>query len=196
MSLAIIVPTIGRPTLAATLRSIAEQVDAVDRVVVVADGPCQAARDTWGRIVKLGSRCNGWSYHERGPYRDWGHGLRNEALDSIITATHVATIDDDDVYEPGALELMRDACCERPVIFRMRYGRGHEAHGLELWRIPQILGGNVGTPMVVAPVCGARFGSSYTGELDYYRALTAELGEPIWRDEVTVHVRPVPVEEA
>ena len=57
----------------------------------------------------------------------------------------MAAIDDDDVYLPGALALLRGADAALPTIFRMRYGVGHHARGLVLWRVPRVEFANVGT---------------------------------------------------
>jgi len=190
--LTIIVPTIGRPSLAATIQSIARQIGWDDHVIVVTDGHRPLARDIFERWY---DEFPGWEFLELPPDGNWGHGLRNQVLDTLKPGIPVCTIDDDDVYEDGALELMRTAACDKPVIFRMRFGRGHRADGLVVWQQPRLQLGDIGTPMIVAPVCGARFGLSYLGDFDYATALVAELGEPIWRDEVVAHIRPSAVED-
>lgn len=189
--LAIIVPTIGRPSLSATLRSISLQCKEDDNVIVVSDGHRPLARD----IYQEWAPHDWWQYLELPPDGNWGHGLRNQVMDALEPNTHVVTIDDDDVYEDGALELFRAACCNIPVVFRMRFGRGHPADGLTVWREPEVRYGDIGTPMILAPVGRSRFGLEYHGDFAYVSALVEEHGEPIWRPEVVAHIRPSAVED-
>lgn len=188
--LTIIVPTVGRETLAATLASIHRQTVVGDRVIVAADGPRPRARE-----IFHDHRWPDWEFFEFEFDGHWGHGLRNSILDQLEPGTHVVTIDDDDVYEDGALDLFREARCDRPVIFRMAFGRAHAADGLVVWQRPHVQYGDIGTPMILAPVCRARFGLEYHGDFTYVTQLVEELGEPIWRPEVVARIRPTVVED-
>jgi hypothetical protein len=45
--------------------------------------------------------------------------------------------------------------------------------------------------MICAPVCTARFGSSYAGDFTYAVELHQIFGEFVWHDDVICEVRPV-----
>jgi glycosyltransferase involved in cell wall biosynthesis len=187
--LSLIVTTAGRPTLAATLRSILIQTTETDQVIVLSDGSSPAARRMLAQAAE--------AEHAPVPQlvehpRVGGRGgrLRNYALDHLVDGTHVAAIDDDDVYVPGALRLFREAAGAVPSIFRMRYGAGHHACGLVLWQVRRVAFANVGTPMVVAPVSSARFGPGFAGDLVYCEQLLAEFRSVEWRPEIVAEIRP------
>lgn len=189
MRLTVVVPTLGRPTLLNTLRSIDRQARPGDRVLVMADGPSPMARSIFKPFGRRGGTNGRWVYEEHRHLGCYGHPLRNIALEREH-GRHVATIDDDDVYLPGALDAIRESACARPVIFRMRMGRDHPARGVTVWHDPRVAYGNVGTPMVVAPACGARFGLEYGGDLVYAEQAVAVLGPPIFHERVIALIRP------
>src|ERR1051326_8011975 len=94
-TLSIIVATRGRKTLKRTLRSIARQVQPGDEVLVLCDDSGDAG-DT-ARMNAMPRACG----------------------------SHLAFIDDDDVYAPGALETLRVFARENPGrigIFKMKIG--------------------------------------------------------------------------
>jgi hypothetical protein len=95
VSLSIIVPTVGRWTLERTLDSIRPQLHAEDELIVVYS-------------------------HEvtRDPSLGRGGAEKVEGM-RRATGTHLAFMDDDDVYLPGALDLMRAHAADVPVIFRL-----------------------------------------------------------------------------
>lgn len=200
--LSIVVPTIGRPTLLATLQSIAGQWDG-EQVVVVAEGEVGVAHRIFEEVAPptVVDGAPAWVFigHAFSPAGCWGHNLRNYAFDSFVTGSHVATIDDDDIYVDGALDAMAEALeRDAPCVYRMTFGPGHPAHGVTCWRLPRAQRGDVGTPMVVAPVSAARFGLGYDGDWDYYQALEQLMpaGGWVWDDRVTTEIRPVAVKDA
>ena len=85
--------------------------------------------------------------------------------------------------------VMREAAGAVPTIFRMRFGAGHRSRGHVLWRVPRVEFANVGTPMVVAPRCRARFGPGFAGDLVYYEQLMFEFGSAAWRREIIAAAR-------
>ena len=97
MSLSVIVASSGRPTLQATLCSIAPQLEPGDELLVDvnADG-------------------------------DWGHRARNRMV-TKATGDWLMFMDDDDEYVPGAFQTVRDTVAlnpGRPHLFCMETGRG------------------------------------------------------------------------
>ena len=188
--LSIIVPTIGRDSLRATLASIASQWDG-EQVIVIEDGYLGLASSTYDEFA-YDFPAGAWCYLGHESMGGYGHGLRNFCLDEqVVEGQWLATIDDDDVYLPGAFAYLREWCCDSPVFFKMNFGPGSHAHGITTWQRQKLLLGEVGTPMILAPVCKARFGLYYDGDLVYAQSLVDEVGEPIWREEVIAEVRPV-----
>lgn len=125
-SISFIVPTVGRPSLQATLRSI----EAWDEDEVLA--------------VKLDP-----------PGNNWGNAERQRGQD-LATCDYVAFIDDDDTYVPGHRAIMAAAIEEhpgKPLIFRIEYPNGTRLWrpSNRLGRPPRIKNGNISSQMFVFP---------------------------------------------
>jgi glycosyltransferase involved in cell wall biosynthesis len=182
VKLSIIIPTIGRPSLERTLVSCAD----ADEIIVVLD----TARGTTELPCQLppNAKLHVGSFGVVG-----GHAGRVAGI-GMATGTHLAFMDDDDVYTRGAVQLMRAAASDRPIIFRMdHYSYGH------LWRTPEILFGNVSTQMYVVPNDPARLGTwkphmpglkEPGGDYTFIKETCEMMGEPVWRDEVIAKLRP------
>ncbi len=192
--LSIVVPTVGRPTLQQTLRSIIDTGfrSNVDELLVVSDGPSPEAE----KILSF--------------YKDWidgritvvpvtkmvGQAQKNVGLDKA-SGSHVLVMDDDDTYSPGAIDCIRKVISEkpdRPHLFKMLACSPRHSYG-HCWRSKDIVCGNVGTPMVVAPnVPGrvGRFGNHYGGDFDYVRATVNMYPEKeealVWVDQVIAYI--------
>lgn len=160
VTVSVIVPTVERDTLEATLASCAD----ADEVIVV--------RNRDGD--------NGYSARTRGMAQAAG--------------SHLAFLDDDDVYAPGAIRLMREAACDQPVIFRM----DDPMHGV-IWQVPRLAFGNVGTPMFLVPNQPDQLGvwaphapgmPCPGGDYTFIKGTCDRMGDPVWRDEVIAIVRP------
>lgn len=129
------------------------------------------------------------------PNSDGDHGYSaRERGAALATGTHLAFLDDDDIYTAGAIELMRDAACDRPVIFRM----DHYRHGI-LWREPVLEFGNVSTQMFVVPNNPDKLGRWYPhipglkepgGDFSFISGCVQAMGEPVWREEIVAKLRP------
>jgi GT2 family glycosyltransferase len=182
VKLSIVLPTLGRESLKQTLDSC---IDA-DEIVVVLD----TSRGTTELPCKLPPNA---VFHADSFGVTGGHAGRAVGI-GMATGTHLAFMDDDDVYLPGAIDIMRAAACDRPVIFRM----DHYSHG-HLWRDPAIRFGNVSTQMYVVPNDPARFGSwtphvpglkEPGGDYTFIKETCELMGDPVWRDEVICKLRP------
>ena len=182
MRLSIVIPTLGRPSLVATLASCAD----ADEIVVVLDTargctelPCDLPANavfTEGNFGVTG-----------------GHAGRVHGI-SLATGTHLAFMDDDDVYCPGVFDLMRDAACNLPVIFRM----DHYSHGI-LWREPVLRFGNVSTQMYLVPNDPEYLGSwaphipglpEPGGDYTFMAETVEKMGGPLWSEAITAVLRP------
>lgn len=99
MSIAVIVPSIGRPSLGATVASVVPQLTHEDQLIVEVDWPLSG---------------------------DFGNYARDLAADRSRT-THLWFLDDDDVALPGAMDAMRAAILEDPTcawFFKVKCGGG------------------------------------------------------------------------
>jgi len=169
-TVSVIVPTIGRASLAATLASI--EVWPGDEVIVV--GIIAAA------LPSVGVQCIACPSG-----RDWGATERTIGM-AHARGDYLAFIDDDDVYLPGARAAMAAAIAETaavPVLFRMRYPES----GAVLWRVPQLKIGNVSTQMILIPNDRARLGRwspRREGDFDFLRTSGWRHAEFAWRPDV------------
>ena len=178
-SLSIIVPTVGRASLAATIQSLDYQLGPLDEVVVVSDGPNPQIKPL---IAAAGPK---YVYLETAQ-RMWDYGAtpRNIGI-SRARGRYIGFMDDDDMSLPGALDAIRQGAMEKPgipLIFRMKY--------LEkiLWETPQIKVGNVGSHMFAVPNIPGKLGhwsARYAGDFDFI-VHTVELhgGAVAFREEV------------
>jgi len=163
-----IVPTIGRPSLAATLRSIETRPG--DEILIVGD----RYRVHDHRVRYLDCK----------PGNDWGAFERNFAQ-PLARCQYIAHIDDDDAYAPGTRELMEDAIKKtpgKPVLFRMRY-----PNGITLWDKPELRCGNVGTPMMLIPnrpTMLGTWGSFVGGDCNFLETMKWKPEDIVWRPEV------------
>ena len=112
----------------------------------------------------------------------------------LATGTHLAFMDDDDEYPPGAVALMRNAAADVPVIFRM----DHYAHGI-LWRDRVLEFGNVSTQMYVVPNVPEKLGTwephipglpEPGGDYTFIASTVSKMGGRVWREEVIAVLRP------
>ncbi len=126
-------------------------------------------------------------------YGDHGYRARMEGI-ARATSTHLAFMDDDDVYLPGAIDLFREHACDVPVVFRM----DHYRHGI-LWRDPVLRFGNVSTQMMLVPNVPEKLGvweahmpgiPEPGGDFTFLAGCVEKMGAPVWRDEIVALLRP------
>lgn len=191
-TLTLVIPTVGRPTLARTLASLARQPwRPGDEVLLVGDGPRPVARELWDQF-----RLPGRYVETPAVLGSWGHGARNwVAANGLVRTSHRAQLDDDDIWTADALRAVRAAITAdpgRPHLFRMAFG--HQWPGVPVvWRTPELAEGNVGTPLLVAPVAlgHPEWTGRYGGDYDHIRA-TCERhpAGPVWHRELVCVCRP------
>lgn len=148
-------------------------------------------RSTLGRALRstAGSFETLVDYNQDG---DFGYAARNRLM-ARARGTHLAFIDDDDVFASGALIQMTMAACDRPVIFRMRYAKGDSI----LWKEPSLGYGNIGTPMFLIPNIPHKLGrwhgwedASSGGDSTFIHETVALMGAPKWNPFVVAIIRP------
>lgn len=152
--LTIIVASVGRDTLADTLDSFAGQLEPEDQVLI------DVNRDA-----------------------PFGHKARNRMMPLAKSENGLCFMDDDDVYTPGALKVMRARFRTAPEsihIFRLDYP------GMLLWQDPVIRPANVSTQMFIVPkelAVQHRWSDRYEGDYDFISA-AASGQHVIWHEEV------------
>jgi glycosyltransferase involved in cell wall biosynthesis len=123
---AVIVPTSGRESLARTLASILPQIQPGDEIII------ECSSDN-----------------------DWGNAARQRGVEAA-TASHILFCDDDDVFLPGALAVMRQFAAAHSNaigIFRRRFNAGSPQ-----WREPVLRPGNVQCMGFVIPNVRGKLG--------------------------------------
>jgi hypothetical protein len=160
-TICVLIPTVGRPSLARMLQSMREQdLAAGDEVLLVSDDHHDDAAATWaaaglpGRHVPLSD----------GPHRDWGHTPRNRAH-ALVRAHYLLHADDDDVLLPGALARVRGALRDHPKDFHLfPFVRHRDRHLVGSERV--LAHGHIGTPNLVHPIGIplGRWGTAHGGD--------------------------------
>jgi glycosyltransferase involved in cell wall biosynthesis len=183
VTLSVIIPTLGRETLPQTLASCAD----ADEIVVVLDtarGGSPSSLPPLPPNAVLIEGCWGVT---------GGHAGRQVGIQRA-SGTHLAFMDDDDVYTSGAIATMRNALGDVPVIFRM----DDPLHGV-IWREPEIRWANVSTQMYVVPNVPDKLGSWTPhmpglkcpgGDFTFISETVENFGGVVWREEVTSVIRP------
>src|SRR5215831_5413240 len=135
-ALSIIVPSTGRETLAATLRSVCGQLGRLDEVLVCGDlGDGVAIVREFPTVQHISCA--------RG--QNFGASERMAGIAAARTS-HLAFLDDDDVYLPGAGAAIHQASAHhpaRPILCGML------RNGDVLWRGPKLVYANVSSSMIV-----------------------------------------------
>ena len=186
-----IIPTIGRTTLARTLRSIRSQ-GMPTEIMVIFD----AFQADLG--IQAATRLISESYGARFLVFDAGRhdtGSPQIALGvSVARGRHLLVPGDDDVYVEGAFTVMQRAIGEqeqpRPLMFKVRLHpapqRGSQTEPVILWQERQLVRGRVTGQSFVCPNDPSRLGTW----VDDFTFMTETVrkydGAVDWRDELTM----------
>lgn len=157
VTLSVILPTLGRPTLARAVRSVLPQLAPGDELVVVAD---PAGDTVHAELVCMGRRPpatilrqqwrDGRMTFVRGSVSDGSGNPQRDLGIQVARGTHLCFLDDDDVYTPGALTTMRAAARpDRVVVCRVRLAPMH-GHRV-IWKEPVLELDNVSGLGLVCP---------------------------------------------
>lgn len=184
MRLTVITPTLARPSLRATLASIAPQLHDGDEHIVIGDGAQPRAAETCAEY--------GASYQDGPQTHNYGAAQRDVGI-SLARGDWLLFCDDDDTFTPDALATVRQVVVDNPTmphLFRMRY----RASGVVLWQDDIVCEGNVGTPMIVVPTClelpawSDGHPVAYTSDHRFIQRVT-DLYGVVWRKEIICIVR-------
>lgn len=122
--IAVVIATLGRPTLEDTLRSIVGQgLTAADRIVVVRDshGDAEDTSDVRGRLAAFAPHVT-YLEHDAGQHYYGGTAQSNAGFGLVHPDQVLLSIGDDDVYVDGAFDRIRPLIAEdpdRPVLFQV-----------------------------------------------------------------------------
>jgi glycosyltransferase involved in cell wall biosynthesis len=163
VTFSVIVATSGRASLAATLDSIAEQLEPGDELLV---------------------RCSNDD--------EFGHRTRQSLMEQA-RGSHLLFMDDDDQFARGALATMRRVAHEHPgrvAIFRMRYLDGRVIWTEPVLRVRNVSTQMFLVPNVPGKL-GRWEDPEYTRMRDWsFISETVRLqGEPLFREEIVAHFR-------
>ena len=163
MTFSVIVPTRGRRSLAATLDSVAEQLEPGDELLV------RCTRD-----------------------EDFGNAARRSLIERA-RGTHLVFIDDDDQLALDALATMRNVAREHPgrvAIFRMRFLGGRLLWRDPVLRERNVSSQMFLIPNIPGKL-GRWENAEYERMADFrFIGETVELqGEPLFREEIVAHIR-------
>lgn len=197
MTVTIVTPTCGRPTLARTVTSVVDQLEDGDELLVVGDGKQPAAAEVVEEFQPaqlLYVECSRPGSVFGNAQRDFGMQL------AYSRSSHLMFLDDDDVYTAGALDLVRwEISQHSPAaahVFKAAWGPGHHAHGVTLWREPVVREQNIATPMVVLP--NRYYDCSWwqfnargvVSDFGFLEAALGQCGTVVWHDAAIAVVRP------
>jgi hypothetical protein len=181
-TLSIVIATIGRPTLIATLESL-QQLGPQDEVLLLTDGDHPQAAAMLG-AARLSCSIRQIVHQPRA--NDWGHTLRN-LYSHLAKGDRVLHIDDDDVYLDGAIDIVRAECSQYPgqlVVFRMLTAARHIPASHEI-RV-----GNIGTNCGALPNVPEKWGRwqpYYGGDGAFYESCRFQVA---WCDRAITVERP------
>ncbi len=195
MTLTIIVPTIGRPTLETTLQSIARQdLRSGDCVIVALDTYQEPPRPD---VAALVARYGFDLLLVDGGVHFMGNPQLNAALDTVTT-DYVCALGDDDVYVDGAISRLRPKLKDgRAILFKFyapRYLVFGNPERFVLWmdrtlRVANISGCCIAAPReAIVPVSDHQ---RCEVDFDWIVEIVQKTGhKPIWMDDVLIIARP------
>jgi hypothetical protein len=204
--LSIIVPTVGRPSLARTLRSLTSQPPGELTWEAVLVGDTHAG--TWSeqlpfarRLAQTDSR---FVYTEwDGGEHAWGHPQRNIGS-GYARGRYLAWLGDDDLYVRGAFDAIHralDGYEHDPRVFLFRWIAPWKQ---VLWHTAGYLGdepGHIDAECIVCPNDWTKLGtwtSRYQGDWDMIRSTVNNFGgleRVIWQPEVIAQAQPADAED-
>jgi hypothetical protein len=198
--LSVILPTVGRPSLARTLRSLLRQGDWLPwEAILVGD----TYAGTWAHQLPDAEALAGsdprLSYVEcDGGQHAWGHPQRTHGA-TVARGRYLAFLGDDDLYLPGAFEAIARALRAHEADPRVFLFRWISPWRMVYWHTAGFLGdmpGFIDAECVVCPNVPDKLGTwenRYQGDYDFITQTVEQWGglsRVIWRPEVIALARP------
>ena len=139
VSIAVITPTLNRPTLPRAIQSVLPQLAVEDELFVIGDGPQPGT----AALVKCLADARVRYLEHDDPCSTFGNAAMRAA-----SADYFMFLDDDDLLLPGALDAVcREGHSGMPLMFKMDY----RPEGSFLWKDRVVREANVAGPMFVVP---------------------------------------------
>lgn len=184
----VLLATVHRPTLVRQLASLVPQLNEHDCITIVFDG-IAAIPDL---PILSEFKCCVDTYCEPFALGFWGHGIRNKYSNIMKPRDFVLHGDDDDVYSPNALELLRKNCTDKSILYVAKMDC--DRCGI-LPRYPKLCKYNVGTPCGVLPwhINSNKtlvWGSVHGGDGTFYEEAAKVASKIVFLDFIIYIVRP------
>jgi len=201
--LSVIVPTVGRPSLARAVRSLLRQGDWLPwEAILVGDthgGDFAAALPTAQALAQTDPRLT-YVEHNGGRHMV-GHPQRNHGA-TVARGRYLAFLGDDDLYLPGAFQSIARALRaheDDPRVFLFRWIAPWR---MVLWHTAGFLAeDHIDAECIVCPNVPEQLGTwtnRYQGDYDFIAetvALWGGVGRVRWQPEVLALARPGPAED-
>ena len=184
----VLIATINRPTLVRQLLSLVPQLNQDDCITIVFDGISEIPELS---ILKE-FKCCVDIYCEPVELGFWGNGVRNKYASIMQPRDFVLHGDDDDIYSPTALELLRYNCVDKNTLYVAQMD--DDRAGL-IPRSHILCINNVGTPCGVLPWFinsdeNIKWKLAYGGDGSFYESAGKVAKEVKFLDFIIYIVRP------
>jgi hypothetical protein len=201
--LSVIIPTVGRPSLERTLRSLLQQQCWIRwEAVLVGDshgGNWAEQLPLARRLAKTHPRLS-YTEHDGGLHA-WGHPQRNHGA-TVARGKFLAWLGDDDIYLPGAFHAIQEAVLAHEDEGRVFLFRWIAPWKQVLWhRAGYLAEGHIDAECIVCPNVPERLGvwsPRYQGDYDFIDAtvrLWGGLERVVWQSEVIAQAQPADLED-
>lgn len=192
VNFSMVIPTISRPTLGRTIKSLINQ-DWIesDEVIILGDGDQPIAESL---VSQLGHPFK-YDEYAPGPAKDWGHTPRNWLMEKKrCIGSHILALDDDDILAVNAIKTIRDVITQSPAFPRLFRMDARNVNLGILWAKPELRRANVGTPCFVTPndhtLLGRYKENYYSGDFEFIQQTVSNFGNLGWTDFITTICRP------
>jgi hypothetical protein len=175
-NLAVLLTTVGRPCLRRMLLSLLTELSDNDHLYIAIDGP-NAKLSAMPIIAEFTGKwkCQVVIFQHPIQVKFWGHELRN-TYQSRLEGDYILHADDDDIYEPGAFNLIREQIKEKGQLYIFQMSRPYHQTKIIPAR-DEIAQGNMGSPCGIVANSPHLFGqweNDYDGDFKFWKR-TAEL---------------------
>lgn len=194
ISIHLLIATIGRKNLIFQLDSIRSQMLPSDIVTIVFDNKDidnvfetvkSSVIPNWPCAINLIMEQNNLGY--------WGHGIRNKYRDILYPRDIVLHADDDDIYSPNGITIVREYCGQCTDISKELFIFQMVTSGNIVWSDKVIRLGNIGTPCGAIPfninkICYWKL--EYGGDSSFYIECSKLVDKVNFIPEIIYIVRP------
>jgi hypothetical protein len=184
MTINILIATIGRPTLQNMLNSLVNQLNENDCLTIVYDGHTSIP---YFNILNF--KCKVLQYFEPEALKFWGHGIRNKYASLLEKTDFVMHADDDDIYLPNSINMIRNNFCDNNVLYIYKILLNNQ-HFPFFHNIKSV---NIGTPNGIIPYdlnIKGDWGYLYGGDGMFYESIKDHAKYINYYNDVIYSIRP------